>query len=86
MATFQKMLANPKIVAKKRAVRTQQRNIYEQLLLKKSDKMKLIFWNQDPNLMQLKPLILSADIIVNQDCFWDQGEENKQYEWRHGKA
>jgi hypothetical protein len=86
MATFEKILSNPRIAIKKKTTKLLQKNVYEQLLLKKSDKMKLVFWNQDPSLMQKKPIILSADLIVNQDCFWDQGEDNKLYEWRHGKA
>lgn len=38
--------------------------------MKKSDKMKLVFWNQEPSLEGLKPIVISADFVVNQDFFW----------------
>lgn len=55
---------------RKKTTKTVYRNVYEQVLLKNSDKMRLIFWNQDPLLLSLKPLVVSADFIVNQDTFW----------------
>jgi hypothetical protein len=43
------------------------------LLLKNCDKTKLIFWNKDlPICGNEKYLVVSADLIIDQDCFWDK--------------
>ena len=60
-------------------------NPSQQLLLQKSDKMKLIFWNQEPSLQYLTPVILSADFIVNQDNFWEKLDESKTVEQKQYK-
>ena len=52
-------------------------NPSQQLLLKKSDKMKMVFWNQDPSLANLTPVVVSADFIVNQDNFWEKLDDIK---------
>jgi len=45
--------------------------------MKKSDKMKLVFWNQDTSLDEMKPVVVSADFVVNQDLFWEKVEDPK---------
>lgn len=49
-----------------------ERSLEQQLLLKKSDKMRLVFWNQDPELRNLLPVVVSVDFVVDQDCFWER--------------
>lgn len=72
---MQKNTKGPRVPLKKKGPKIMvQRNLNEQLLLKKSDKMKMIFWNQDPALFSLRPLVVSADFIVNQDNFWQRNE------------
>ena len=45
----------------------------ENFLLKNCDKSKLIYWSKDLRLQgREKYLILSADLLVDQDCFWDK--------------
>lgn len=32
--------------------------------------MKLVYWNNDPSLVGINKIVVSADFIVDQDCFW----------------
>ena len=52
-------------------------NPIQQLLLQKSDKIKLVFWNQEPSLQYLFPVVISADFIINQDNFWEKLDDSK---------
>jgi hypothetical protein len=54
------------------------KNKYEQLLLKKSDKAKVLYWNNDPNLVNMNKIVVSADFIFNQDGFWDYNAKNSE--------
>lgn len=55
------------------------RHPHEELLLKRSDKMKLVFWNRDPALQGLPRVAVSADFILNQDAFWEgKAEEDSK--------
>lgn len=38
--------------------------------------MKLIFWQTDPALAPLPQIVVSADYIVDQDCFWGEKVED----------
>lgn len=67
---IEKMLGNNRGKAKRKPMKPVYRNVYEQMLLKSSDKVKLIFWNQDPALSSLKPIVVSADFVINQDNLW----------------
>jgi hypothetical protein len=60
---------------KHRTVKTSTRNAHEQLLLKRSDKMKLVYWNGDSSLVYLKHVVISADFVIDQDAFWEKEKE-----------
>ncbi len=47
------------------------KNKYEQLLLKKSDTAKVLYWNNDFSLATLPVIVVSVDFIFNQDVFWE---------------
>ena len=48
------------------------RNIFEQYLMRNSDKMKLLYWNDADDIISLSKIAISADYILNQDNFWDE--------------
>lgn len=48
------------------------RNIFEQYLMRNSDKMKLLYWNNADDIISLSKIAISADYILNQDNFWDE--------------
>lgn len=54
------------------------KNKYEQFLLKKSDKTKVLYWNNDPFLNTMPKIIISADFIFNQDDFWEANSKNNE--------
>ena len=45
-------------------------NNSQMLLLKRSDKMKLVYWNCEEMENKLPFVVVSADFVVNQDNFW----------------
>jgi hypothetical protein len=54
------------------------KNKYEALLLKKSDKTKVLYWNSDPSLSALQKIVVSADFVFNQDVFWETSSGNRE--------
>jgi hypothetical protein len=52
------------------------KNKYEQLLLKKSDMAKVLYWNNDVTLTALPKIVVSVDFIFNQDVFWENSTKN----------
>jgi hypothetical protein len=63
---------------KHHTVKVNLKNKYEQLLLKKSDKAKVLYWNNDPSLGNLPKVVVSADYIFNQDAFWETTTKNSE--------
>lgn len=37
--------------------------------------MKLLYWNNDANLLALNKIVISADFVMNQDSFWEKGSK-----------
>lgn len=54
------------------------KNKYQQFLLKRSDKAKVLYWNNDATLHSLPKIVISADFVFNQDAFWETSTRNEE--------
>lgn len=51
----------------------------EQLLIKHSDRMMLLFWSDEVELGNAQKIIISADFLLDQDSFWEgKGDMDSQ--------